>query len=147
MALTEYKVDRVRSRTASCNGLDRWIYDDIFEGIDNVVTLLFGCWPARVEREARGRRTETAQAIPRSGFVHGRKAAVYRLVLMANVGKPPVPAGRHHLGKWCGSCRPHERVEPISEERNVTITQSNGSRIAWPEPPHSLWIIGQADAS
>src|ERR1700730_13264406 len=40
MALTEYKVDRVRSRTASCNGLDRWIYDDILEGIDNVATLL-----------------------------------------------------------------------------------------------------------
>jgi hypothetical protein len=42
MALTEYKVDRVRSRTASCNGLDRWICDDIFEGIDNVATLLIG---------------------------------------------------------------------------------------------------------
>jgi hypothetical protein len=40
MALTEYKVDRVRSRAASRNGLDRWIYDDILEGTDNVVTLL-----------------------------------------------------------------------------------------------------------
>jgi hypothetical protein len=40
MALTEYKVDRVRSRAASCNGLDRWIYDGILEGVDNVATLL-----------------------------------------------------------------------------------------------------------
>src|ERR1700692_1617472 len=40
MALTEYKVDRVRSRTASCNGLDRRICDDILEGVDNVATLL-----------------------------------------------------------------------------------------------------------
>ncbi len=40
MALTEYKVDRVRSRAASRNGLDRSIYDDILEGTDNVVTLL-----------------------------------------------------------------------------------------------------------
>src|ERR1700722_15050677 len=40
MALTEYKVDRVRSRAASCNGLDRWIYNEILEGIENVVTLL-----------------------------------------------------------------------------------------------------------
>jgi hypothetical protein len=40
MALTEYKVDRVRSRAASCKGLDRWIYHDIVEGIDTIVTLL-----------------------------------------------------------------------------------------------------------
>ena len=45
------------------------------------------------------------------------------------------------------------RAEPASEERNVTITQSSGSRIAWAEPPHSLRIIGRlpntdrADAS
>ena len=32
MALTEYKVDRVRSRTASCNGLDRWIFNDPPQG-------------------------------------------------------------------------------------------------------------------
>ena len=40
MALTEYKVDRVRSRAASCNGLDRGIYNEILGGIENVVTLL-----------------------------------------------------------------------------------------------------------
>ena len=39
-ALTEYKVDRVRSRAASRNGLDRLIYDDIVGAIDNVLTLL-----------------------------------------------------------------------------------------------------------
>jgi hypothetical protein len=40
MALTEYKVDRVRSRTASCIGLDRRICDDISEGSNNVATSL-----------------------------------------------------------------------------------------------------------
>jgi hypothetical protein len=35
------------------------------------------------------------------------------------------------------------RAGPASEQRNLTITQSSGSRSAWPEPPHSLWIIGR----
>jgi hypothetical protein len=45
------------------------------------------------------------------------------------------------------------RAEPASEERNVTITECSGSRITWPGPPYSLWIIGRlqntdrADAS
>ena len=55
MALTEYKVDRVRSRAASCNGLDRWIYDDILEGIDNVATLL-NCLDEPTSYKGFGRR-------------------------------------------------------------------------------------------
>jgi len=39
MALTEYKVDRVRSRAASCNGLDRWTYNKL-GGTDDVVVAL-----------------------------------------------------------------------------------------------------------
>ena len=70
MALTEYKVDRVRSRAASCNGLDRWIYDGILEGIDNVATLLIclddphirvsdAAWRTKVSEErTRGVRSE-----------------------------------------------------------------------------------------
>jgi hypothetical protein len=69
MALTEYKVDRVRSRAASCNGLDCWIYDGILEGIDNVATPLislderssyksFGRWKRTkvLEERTRGER-------------------------------------------------------------------------------------------
>ena len=71
MALTEYKVDRVRSRAASCNGLDRWIYDDILEGSDDVATLICLDDPHIRFSDAVG-RTKTAQARTR-----GAAAMVY----------------------------------------------------------------------
>jgi hypothetical protein len=61
MALTEYKVDRVRSRTASCNGLDRWICDDTFEGIDNVATLLICLDNSHIRVSDAARRTKVSE--------------------------------------------------------------------------------------
>jgi hypothetical protein len=69
MALTEYKVDRVRSRTASCNGLDRWTYDDILEGIDNVATLLICLDEPHIRFSDAVRRRKTAQARTRGAAV------------------------------------------------------------------------------
>ena len=57
MALTESKVDRVRSRTASCNGLDRRICDDTFEGIDNVTTLQICLDDPHIRVSGAARRT------------------------------------------------------------------------------------------
>jgi hypothetical protein len=61
IALTEYKVDRVRSRAASCNGLDRLIYDDIVEGIDNVGTLLIWLDEPHIRVSDAVRRTKVPE--------------------------------------------------------------------------------------
>ena len=59
--LTEYKVDRVRSRAASCNGLDRLIYDDIVEAIDNVVTLPICLDDPHIRVSDANRRTKVSE--------------------------------------------------------------------------------------
>jgi hypothetical protein len=77
-ALTEYKVDRVRSRAASRNGLDRLIYDDIVGAIDNVLTLLICLDDPHIRVSDAGRRTKVPEE--RTRGVQSRSYGDFRIL-------------------------------------------------------------------
>ena len=101
MALTEYKVDRVRSRAASCNGLDRWIYDDIFEGIDTVATLLICLDYPHIRVSGAARRTKVSEE--RTRVPQTRVYGYFCFLLSVAKSRPAVGAAGGDA--ICPNCR------------------------------------------